>query len=97
MVSSFSRQNPVLCQWLNASLRTLGAPQEYTSIQVNLDFACQVHVDVGEPADLVVDVPNHSGPQSAGFHAGMAVNCVCAADAIRVLHRSPASSAAESG
>jgi spermidine/putrescine transport system ATP-binding protein len=56
-----------------------------------------VHVDVGEPADLVVDVPNHSGPQSSGFHPGMAVSCVCAADAIRVLQRSPAAPAAESG
>jgi spermidine/putrescine transport system ATP-binding protein len=64
---------------------------------VYLGASTQVHVDVGEPTDLVVDVPNHSGPQSVGFHAGMAVRCVCAADAIRVLHRSPASPTAESG
>jgi spermidine/putrescine transport system ATP-binding protein len=64
---------------------------------VYLGASTQVHVDVGEPADLVVDVPNHSGPQSSGFHPGMAVSCVCAADAIRVLQRSPAAPAAESG
>ena len=61
---------------------------------VYLGASTQVRVDVGESAALVVDVPNHSGPQSVGFHPGMAVSCVCAPDAVRVLHRSPASMAA---
>lgn len=64
---------------------------------VYLGASTQVHVDVGESADLVVDVPNHSGPQSAGFDTGMAVNCVCAPDAIRVLRRSATSPAAAHG
>ena len=58
---------------------------------VYLGASTQVHVDVGERAALVVDVPNHSGPQSVGYQTGMTVNCVCAADAVRVLHRSPVS------
>jgi len=57
---------------------------------VYLGASTQVHVDVGESAALVVDVPNHSGPQSVGFQPGMAVSCVCAPDAVRVLHRSTA-------
>jgi spermidine/putrescine transport system ATP-binding protein len=52
-----------------------------------------VHVDVGESASLVVDVPNHSGPDSVGYRPGMAVSCVCAPEAVRVLHRSPTASA----
>jgi spermidine/putrescine transport system ATP-binding protein len=39
----------------------------------------------------VVDVPNQSGPQSVGHPPGTAVSCLCAPDAVRVLHRSPAS------
>jgi len=50
----------------------------------------QVHVNVGEPAALVVDVPNQSGPGSVGYDAGMAVTCVCTKDAVRVLARSAA-------
>jgi len=48
-------------------------------------------VDVGEAAALVVDVPNLAGPQSVGYRPGMAVRCLCAPDAVRVLRRSPAS------
>ncbi|MGI9162396.1 MAG: ABC transporter ATP-binding protein [Mycobacterium sp.] len=58
---------------------------------VYLGASTQVHVDVGESAALVVDVPNHSGPQSVGYQPGMAVSCVCAPEAVRVLDRSPAS------
>jgi len=61
---------------------------------VYLGASTQVHVDVGESAALVVDVPNHSGPQLVGYQPGMAVNCVCAPDAVRVLSRSPATMAA---
>ena len=58
---------------------------------VYLGASTQVHVDVGESAALVVDVPNHAGPQSVGYLPGMAVSCVCAPDAVRVLDRSSAS------
>jgi len=65
---------------------------------VYLGASTQVHVDVGESSDLVVDVPNHSGPQSVGYASGMAVSCVCAPDAVRVLRASPATvSAAAAG
>ncbi|TGD85545.1 ABC transporter ATP-binding protein [Mycolicibacterium sp. CH28] len=50
----------------------------------------QVHVNVGEPAALVVDVPNQFGPNSVGYAAGMPVTCVCTTDAVRVLARSSA-------
>ncbi len=50
----------------------------------------QVHVDVGAPAALIVDVPNQFGPQSVGYTPGMAVSCVCTSDAVRVLTRSAA-------
>jgi spermidine/putrescine transport system ATP-binding protein len=50
----------------------------------------QVHVDVGAPAALVVEVPNHSGPGSVSHQPGERVNCVCTHDAVRVLHRSTA-------
>ena len=62
---------------------------------VYLGASTQVHVDVGESAALVVDVPNHSGPQSVGYQTGLAVSCVCAPDAVRVLHRSPTPAVAE--
>jgi spermidine/putrescine transport system ATP-binding protein len=55
---------------------------------VYLGASTQVHVDVGESAALVVDVPNHSGPQSVSYRPGTAVSCVCAPEAVRVLHRS---------
>jgi spermidine/putrescine transport system ATP-binding protein len=50
----------------------------------------QVHVNVGEPTALVVDVPNQAGPGSVAYDAGMAVTCVCTEDAVRVLARSAA-------
>ncbi|BBX09640.1 polyamine-transporting ATPase [Mycolicibacterium aichiense] len=50
----------------------------------------QVHVDVGGPTALVVDVPNRYGPGSAAYDAGMPVTCVCSTDAVRVLARSAA-------
>lgn len=72
------------------------APEGYNLIGgtvaevVYLGASTQVHVDVGEPAPLVVDVPNQAGPQSVGYRPGMAVSCLCAPDAVRVLHRSTA-------
>ena len=57
---------------------------------VYLGNCTQVHVDVGAPAALVVEVPNHAGPGSVTHEPGAQVNCVCAHDAVRVLHRSPA-------
>lgn len=50
----------------------------------------QVHVDVGAPAALIVEVPNHAGPRSVSHQPGERVNCVCTHDAVRVLHRSSA-------
>jgi spermidine/putrescine transport system ATP-binding protein len=50
----------------------------------------QVHVNVGEPTALVVDVPNQAGPGSVAYASGMAVTCVCTEDAVRVLARSAA-------
>jgi spermidine/putrescine transport system ATP-binding protein len=61
---------------------------------VYLGASTQVHVDVSESSALVVDVPNHSGPQSVGYATGMGVKCVCAPDAVRVLRASPASASA---
>ena len=60
--------------------------------------ACtQVHVDVGAPSALVVEVPNASGPRSVSHQPGAAVECVCTHDAVRVLHRSTASADHRSG
>ena len=50
----------------------------------------QVHVDVGAPTALIVEVPNHAGPGSVSHQPGERVNCVCTHDAVRVLHRSSA-------
>ena len=58
---------------------------------VFLGQSTQVHVDVGAPAALIVEVPNLSGPGSVSHHPGERVNCVCTHDAVRVLHRSSAS------
>ena len=58
---------------------------------VFLGNSTQVHVDVGAPAALIVEVPNHSGPGSVSHQPGERVNCVCTHDAVRVLHRSSAS------
>jgi spermidine/putrescine transport system ATP-binding protein len=57
---------------------------------VYLGNCTQVHVDVGAPAALVVEVPNHAGPGSVTHEPGAKVNCVCTHDAVRVLHRSSA-------
>jgi spermidine/putrescine transport system ATP-binding protein len=57
---------------------------------VYLGACTQVHVDVGAPTALVVEVPNASGPASVAHSPGAAVTCVCAHDAVRVLHRSEA-------
>jgi len=56
---------------------------------VYLGASTQVHVDVGEANSLVVEVPNHAGPQSVSQQAGARVHCVCTPDAVRVLTRSP--------
>ncbi len=58
---------------------------------VYLGACTQVHVDVGAATALVVEVPNASGPGSVAHAPGAAVTCVCAHDAVRVLHRSKAS------
>jgi spermidine/putrescine transport system ATP-binding protein len=57
---------------------------------VYLGSSTQVHVDVGGPSALVVEVPNAAGPTSVVHQPGAAVTCVCAHDAVRVLHRSSA-------
>ncbi len=57
---------------------------------VYLGHCTQVHVDVGAPMALIVEVPNHSGPASVSHRPGERVNCVCTHDAVRVLHRSSA-------
>jgi spermidine/putrescine transport system ATP-binding protein len=57
---------------------------------VYLGNCTQVHVDVGAPAALIVEVPNQAGPGSVTHEPGATVNCVCTHDAVRVLHRSTA-------
>jgi spermidine/putrescine transport system ATP-binding protein len=57
---------------------------------VYLGSSTQVHVDVGAPSALIVEVPNTSGPGSVSHQPGAAVTCVCTHDAVRVLHRSTA-------
>ena len=57
---------------------------------VYLGNCTQVHVEVGASTDLIVEVPNRSGPHSVGNSPGERVNCVCSHDAVRVLHRSAA-------
>jgi spermidine/putrescine transport system ATP-binding protein len=57
---------------------------------VYLGHCTQVHVDVGAPTALIVEVPNHSGPASVSHQPGERVNCVCTHGAVRVLHRSSA-------
>lgn len=58
---------------------------------VYLGAQTQVHVDVGAATTLVVEVPNNAGPASVTHSLGSRVTCVCAHDAVRVLHRSAAS------
>lgn len=57
---------------------------------VYLGNCTHVHVDVGAPKDLVVEVPNRSGPASVTHHPGAQVVCLCTHDAVRVLQRSTA-------
>lgn len=57
---------------------------------VYLGSSTQVHVDVGAPTPLVVEVPNASGPSTVEYSPGSTVTCVCSRDAVRVLHRSTA-------
>jgi spermidine/putrescine transport system ATP-binding protein len=57
---------------------------------VYLGNCTQVHVDVGAPTALVVEVANHAGPGSVAHEPGAKVSCVCTHDAVRVLHRSSA-------
>jgi spermidine/putrescine transport system ATP-binding protein len=52
---------------------------------VYLGNCTQVHVDVGAETEMVVEVPNLSGPQSVPHGAGEKVTCVCTHDAVRVL------------
>ena len=80
------------------ALQTHGAPLSpgHNAIRgivadvVYLGAVTQVHVDVGAPAPLVVEIPNASGPDSVKHRPGAVVDCVCAHDAVRVLHRSTA-------
>ena len=62
---------------------------------VYLGSSTQVHVDVGEATTLVVEVPNHQGPNSVTHGPGARVHCVCSEDAVRVLTRSPVSVATD--
>lgn len=55
---------------------------------VYLGSSTQVHVDVGQPTALVVEVPNHAGPRSVIQQPGAQVQCLCTVDAVRVLTRS---------
>jgi spermidine/putrescine transport system ATP-binding protein len=55
---------------------------------VYLGNCTQVHVDVGATADLVVEVPNLSGPSSVTHAPGQRVACVCTHDAVRVVQPS---------
>jgi spermidine/putrescine transport system ATP-binding protein len=57
---------------------------------VYLGSTTQVHVDVGAPTALIVEVANHAGPGSVTHQPGAHVSCVCTRDAVRVLSRSPA-------
>jgi spermidine/putrescine transport system ATP-binding protein len=57
---------------------------------VYLGSSTQVHVDVGAPSALIVEVPNAAGPASVPHRPGMDVACICSHDAVRVLHRSSA-------
>lgn len=55
---------------------------------VYLGSSTHVHVDVGAPVRLLIEVPNASGPGSVTHRPGADVECVCAHDAVRVLRRS---------
>ncbi|MBP1818873.1 ABC transporter ATP-binding protein [Mycobacterium sp. OAE908] len=62
---------------------------------VYLGSTTQVHVDVGAPTPLIVEVANHAGPRSVTHEPGARVCCVCTQDAVRVLHRSDAAPIAD--
>jgi spermidine/putrescine transport system ATP-binding protein len=62
---------------------------------VYLGNCTQVHVDVGAPTALIVEVANHAGPASVTHRPGATVSCVCTHDAVRVLHRSSATPVAD--
>jgi spermidine/putrescine transport system ATP-binding protein len=62
---------------------------------VYLGNCTQVHVDVGAPTELVVEVANHAGPSSVTHEPGAKVNCVCSHDAVRVLVKSSAAPIAD--
>lgn len=62
---------------------------------VYLGASTQLYVDVGAPTHLVVEIPNASGPGSVMQRPGAEVDCVCAHDAVRVLHRSAAEPVSE--
>jgi spermidine/putrescine transport system ATP-binding protein len=84
-------------------LQDLGAPvdQGHNTIRgivsevVYLGSCTQVHVDVGAPSALIVEVPNASGPTSVSHQPGATVACICSHDAVRVLHRSNAQPVAD--
>jgi spermidine/putrescine transport system ATP-binding protein len=57
---------------------------------VYLGNCTQVHVDVGAPTALIVEVANHAGPGSVTHEPGAKVSCVCTHDAVRLLSRSSA-------
>jgi spermidine/putrescine transport system ATP-binding protein len=63
---------------------------------VYLGNCTQVHVDVGAPTALIVEVANHAGPASVTHGPGATVSSVCTHDAVRVLHRSSATPVADS-
>lgn len=57
---------------------------------VYLGAATQVHVELTAGHVLTVEVANHDGPTSVPYPPGATVQCVCTADAVRVLRRSSA-------
>ena len=62
---------------------------------VYLGAATQVHVEVSGGQTLTIEVANHDGPSSVRHMPGSIVQCVCTADAVRVLRRSAAPSPAQ--
>jgi spermidine/putrescine transport system ATP-binding protein len=62
---------------------------------VYLGAATQVHVELSAGQTLTVEVANSEGPSSVTFPPGCTVQCVCTADAVRVLRRSAAAMPAD--
>jgi spermidine/putrescine transport system ATP-binding protein len=99
-VDSSARTGPaaIVIRPERIALQDAGTPVGYghnaisgtVSQVVYLGSCTQVHVDVGAPSALIVEVPNTSGPGSVTHQPGAAVTCVCTHDAVRVLHRSTA-------